>query len=89
MRDIIPYSPDEARRIGQIVAKLNIPCPSPENGIALVRMRDGLLKQSEQQTDPQCRALLEDLAHRYTDVATVLAFTQEEIIKRLTAAYKP
>ena len=85
-RDIVPYTEDTARLLGDALARLDVPSFGPATGMALLRVSDGLNKLlQDQRLDNDQRAVLVGYQSRLLDVAAVAAYHQKGVIDKLAA----
>lgn len=83
MKDIVPYSQEEARRLGRTLVLCGCPSFGPAVGMDLLRVVEGIdkiLKRTD--LSAGIKEMLESLRARFTDVCAVGASMQGEVLSR-------
>jgi len=84
--DIIPYTDEEGKRLGAVLAKFGIPSFGPATGMGLlsiIKSIDELLSNSIR-LDDDMKTLLTGYRNRLNDICLVAAGQQKEVIDTLS-----
>lgn len=89
--DIVPYTTEEAHKLGEVLGSMGVPCFGPTTGLEILKMverLDGFINTNKALLTPDMVAVLNGLRSRLTDVCNVVAGMQGEAIKRLEGMLK-
>ena len=84
MKDIVCYTEEEARKLGETLVKMGCPSFGPGVGMDLLRVVDGIdtiLKNPK--LGKEVRDVLMSLRGRFTDVCAVGAYMQGVVLKEM------
>lgn len=91
MKDIIPYTTEDAMQIGGILAKFQIPSIGPGAAISLLKTADGIrrvMNDEKLKLDKETKTVLEGIYLRFIDVATISGGQQREILETFSRLVK-
>jgi len=97
MKDIVPYEPEVAKRLGVLLAKMGVLTFSPTIGLSLLQVVESLDKllldlKGQKDKDPavvvSMQALLQGYRHRILDICNVAGAQQGEEIRKLEQLIK-
>jgi hypothetical protein len=87
LRDIMPYTQEEAKKLGKVLCKMGVRTFGPVTGqqlLLMVRDIDKVLAEPNKDWTPEMVAVLLSVRARIMDVALLAAFIQAEVIEDLS-----
>ncbi len=83
MKDIAPYTEEEAQHLGRALIRLGCPSFGPAVGMDLLKVVEGVDKILQRRDlSPEMREVLFSLRTRFTDVCAIGAAMQGEVIEK-------
>jgi len=89
--DIHPYTEEEAKRFGMVLAKLGVPSFGPATGMELLRIVDAVkevVKKNKAKVSPEGLALMQGYCDRIQDLCAVAASMQGAILEQMQEMIK-
>ena len=84
--DIVPYSAEDAVRLGQLLARLQVPSIGPGAAAQLLQAANkikALISDKQLNLSAEEKSVLEGVRFRFLDIAVISAGQQKEILDTL------